>query len=308
MNNITSRRPLLRHLAIVTAVFALVGFGFVLTTRHEDGQLVSVAAAAAGDHLQISQNTATPVWGSTIGSVFTKPNLAPGDTFSGSLKLKRIGGSVGNTTLRVRADMTGASIPSLASQLKVTSMKLGTAELASLWPAACQPLTLATLNSCATSPFLGPPDTVGQVFTIALKFDPASGNSYQAKNAGSVTLVFTLNDTTPDGDGRFVINNNLPSGFSPGDFTLSVSGPNGVSGPGATKSVNKMPVNQQFTVSVSPIQKTSGGKTIHVVNATCVSSAAAGTVTSPLTAGAFQTQLTVNGETKTCTFNWAAGP
>ena len=136
-----------------------------------------------------------------------------------------------------------------------------------------------------------------------------SHTAYQKQTTGPVTFVFTLNDTTPDGDGRFVINNNLRSGFSPGDFTLTVSGPNGVSGPGATKSVNKMPVNQPFTVSVSPITKTSGSNSSHVVNATCVSSAVPGTVTYTLVpAGSFVTQLTANGETKTCTFNWAVGP
>ena len=70
-----------------------------------------------------------------------------------------------------------------------------------------------------------------------------------------------------------------------------------------------MPVNQPFTVSVSPTTKTTKGKTIDVINATCVSSLGGPTVTyTPLSAGSFVTQLTANGETKTCNFNWAAGP
>ena len=258
-----------------------------------------------------------PTWSSSIGAVFTKTNIAPGDTFSGLLKLKRIGGSAANTTLRVRADMTGASSPSLAEAIEITNMTLGAGpNLAPLWPAACQPLTLTTLNSCPNSPFLAPPSTdPGDTFSLTMKMPISKGNAYQGKNAGSVTLVFTLNDTTPDGTGRFVARNNVPSPFAPPDFTMTVKDAGGntlVSGPGNDKSANGVPVNQALTVSITGAT-TSRGTSIHLVNVTCVSTKRPGFTLTPtgptgpggiVTPAQYVTSLVLDQETLTCTFNW----
>lgn len=229
---------ILGHLAMAGVTLALMAAGFVLVSTRADA-FSTLAAAVTGPNLEIAAGGGA-TWGPSSGPAWTFTNGEPGETTTGTVRLRTLEAVPGGTALTLRAAAPNTT-PGFADHLLITSMSLGGSNLLPHW-AACSgggTLTLQHLVACPSlSVRLPVPGVGGTDFVMAVRLDPAMGNAFQGASTGGVTFEFSLWSPADAGTGGAGTGTGGPGSGAPAPTataTTGVGGPgSGAPAPGAT--------------------------------------------------------------------------
>jgi hypothetical protein len=183
---------ILEHLVLASVTLALMVTGFVLVSTKADA-FSTLAAAVTGPNLEISAAGGS-VWSGSTGPAWTLTNAAPGDSVTGTVRLRTLEAAPARSALVLRAEAPDAT-PGFAEHLFITSMSLGGEDLRPSW-GGCTGGGVLTLGDLAACPELTAalpvPSLDGEDFVMTIQLDPALGNAFQGASMGGVTFEFAL--------------------------------------------------------------------------------------------------------------------